>query len=178
MTTVCGCLWRTGLTVLVVFDYFLFTTGYPSITYSLLGGWYVVPLLIASVIAISYAVAAIRGADSRRTFGVYIVVIVAVVGLLLSLSDAARRGAAASLESDVLGFVSDPNTAVVRASPQARALMADIKKHPYTVHRDTFIPTFRRIDFTVQCEQRGAFTLVLTMSWNGVPEVALLTQST
>jgi hypothetical protein len=172
-----GCLWRTVLTALVAIDYFLFTTGYPSLTYSLLGGWFIVPLLVATAIGVSYGIASIRSAEGRRAFGVYAIVTVVVIGVLLSLSGAARRGAAASLEADALGFVSDPTTTAVQASTQARALMADIKKYPFTVHREAFIPTFRRMDLVVHSEQRGAFTLVLTMSWNGVPEIALLAQA-
>ena len=41
-------LWHTLGGGLLIFDYFLFVTGNPSITYSLLGGWFEIPLILRS----------------------------------------------------------------------------------------------------------------------------------
>jgi hypothetical protein len=168
--------WRTASSVLLIVDYFLFSTGNPSLTYSVMGGWFIAPLFAAAIIFAEYGSRAYEGKKERRLFFLYFVVVVATSVTLLLFSGEARQRAIANLESDVMAFVNDPATPKVEASDKTRALMADIKKHPYSMQRDAFIPTFRRMDYIFKAEMGQKYLLVLIMKWNGVPTISLLAQ--
>ncbi len=166
--------WRTASSVLLIADYFLFSTGNLSLTYSVMGGWFIVPLIAAVIIMASYGLRAYGMKEDRRLFLLHFVVVAAASVTLLLLSGEARQHAIANLESDVIAFVNDPATPKSEASDKTRALMADIKKHPYSMQRDAFIPTFRRMDYIFKAEAGQKFLLVLVMKWNGVPTISLL----
>lgn len=118
-----GFLWRTAITLAVVLDYFLFATGNPSITYSIFGGWFIVPLLLGALVFIWYGLQSFRTSQGRRVFAYYVVVVFATGTVLLPLSSTARSHAATRLESEVLAFAKDPGTRRVEASDSSRALM-------------------------------------------------------
>ena len=172
-----GFIWRTVLTVLIAVDYFLFVTGNPSVTYSLLGGWFIAPLLLGLIIGVSYAIAQWRAVPGRRFVLAYVFIVAITAGTLFAFSREARDHASDSLGKYAAEVVQDPGTKTVRASQATRGLLVEIRKYPYTLQRDAFIPTFRRIDYQVRSERLGQFTLSLTMSWNGVPDVSVLPQS-
>lgn len=168
--------WRTVSSVLLLVDYFLFSTGNPSLTYNILGGWFIIPLAGAAVISISYWRLVHRKKENRRLFVSHLITIVAVSIALFWMSGDARQHAIATLEADAQAFVNDPETSKVEASKKTRTLMADIKKQPYTMHLDSFIPTFRRIDYVLTVETNKTFTLILVKKWNGIPEISLVSQ--
>jgi hypothetical protein len=41
------------------------------------------------------------------------------------------------------------------------------------MERETFIPTFRRLDYLFRVETGTKYRLIMTMSWNGTPEISL-----
>lgn len=166
--------WRTAMSVLLIVDYFLFSTGNPSVTYSVLGGWFIVPLVVAVIVTALYGLRAYEAKSDRRVFLLHCLIIAVVSVVLLSLSEEARERAIANLEADVVAFVNDPTTPKSEASDKTRALLTDIKKQRYSMKRDTFIPTFRRMDYMVKTERGQKFVLILVVKWNGVPTFALL----
>lgn len=168
--------WRTLSVAVLVVDYFLFVTGNPSFTYSLLGGWFIVPLFAATFILASYGLRAYRENGDRRLFLVHSGVVVSVSVVLFLLSGEARQHAIEELDSEVIAFANDPKTSKLEASEKTRVMMADIKNHPYSMRFDTFIPTFRRIDYKLETEAKRMFLLVAVVKWNGVLTVSLLTQ--
>ena len=66
-----GFLWRTATSDLLIFDYFLFVTGNPSITYSFLGGWFEVPLILVAIVTGSYGYGTARGKAKKRQFALH-----------------------------------------------------------------------------------------------------------
>lgn len=63
---------------LLVFDYFLFSTGNLSVTYSFLGGWFGVMLAVAVIVTVSYGCEPCRGRENkllvRGIFNFFIVI--------------------------------------------------------------------------------------------------------
>jgi len=168
--------WRTASSVLLLADYFLFSTGNPSLTYSFFGGWFIIPLAGAAIISISYWRLVYRKKENRRLFTSHLIIIVAVSIALFWMSGYARQHAIATLEADAKAFVDDPATSKVEASKETRTLMADIGKQPHTMRLDAFIPTFRRIDYLLTVQTNKRFTLILVKKWNGIPEISLVSQ--
>ncbi len=168
--------WRTVASVLLIVDYFLFSTGNPSLTYSVLGGWFIIPLFATAIIFAEYGSRAYGTKENRRLFLSYFIVVAATSVTLLLFSGEARQHVIANLESEVMAFVNDPATPKVEVSDKTRALMADIKKHPYSMRRDAFIPMFRRVDYVFKTETGQQFVLILIVKWNGVSTITLLPQ--
>jgi len=166
--------WRTGVVVLIIVDYFLYSTGNPSLTYSVLGGWFIVPLVGAALVTIVYAFGAYKSQKDRGLWVLHLAIVVGVSVMLLSLSGQARQYAEQNVEADVHAFVKDPTTRGVEAADQARALMIEIKKRDYTMERETFIPTFRRMDYLFKSDTGKKYRLILVKEWNGVPEISFL----
>jgi len=166
--------WRTTVVILIIVDYFLFSTGNPSLTYSILGGWFIVPLVVAIIITASYGFRSYKRQENRQLFVLHLLGLVAVSALLFWFSGEARQFAAAKVEVDILAFVDDPTIREVDAAEQARALMAEIKKHRHSMERETFIPTFRRMDYLFKSDDGKKYRLILVKEWNGVPSISLL----
>lgn len=166
--------WRTVVTVLIIVDYFLFSTGNPSLTYSALGGWFIVPLAVVVVVTVSYGFRAYKQPKDRSLCALHLAIVAGVSVLLLSFSGKAREYAAANVEADILAFFNDPATHKVDAADQARTLMAEIKQQRHSMERETFIPTFRRMDYLFKSDTGKKYRLILVEEWNGVPSVSLL----
>ena len=166
--------WRTAVTVLIVVDYFLFSTGNPSLTYSVLGGWFIVPIAVAFIVTVSYGFRAYSQPKNRSLCALHLIIVAGVSALLLSFSGQARQYAAVNVEADILAFVNDPATRKVDAADQTRALMSEIKQQRHSVERETFIPTFRRMDYLFKSDTGKKYRLILVKEWNGVPSVSLL----
>lgn len=166
--------WRTAVSVLIIVDYFLFSTGNPSLTYSLLGGWFIVPLVVAVIVTASYGFNAYKQQENRRLCVLHFLILAAVSTLLLSFSGEARQFAAKNVEADILTFVNDPTTRKVDAADQTRALMTEIKQRRHSMERETFIPTFRRMDYLFKSDTGKKYRLISVKKWNGVPAISLL----
>jgi hypothetical protein len=165
--------WRTVVTIVLIMDYFLFATGNPSLTYSAFGGWFLIPLVVATVIAGMYAVAAVGNPAKRRGFVVYLGTVAAVSAMLFAISGAAHRHAETVLVAYASDFAHDPSTSTVRANAATRALMAEIARGPHTLREDGFIPTFRRGDFNITTGPDRKYTMILVMSWDGTPCITI-----
>ena len=117
-----GFLWRALLSCLLIFDYFLSTTGNPSITYSVLGGWFWSTLIAAVMIVASYVPASFKGREAKPFFVLLSVVGVFSVALFVA-SPYATGFAAARMEAQIRSFMKDPlnsKAAVSNADRQLR----------------------------------------------------------
>jgi len=167
-------LWHTSATGLLIFDYFLFSTGNPSITYSFLGGWVAVTLLVAVGVTAVYGYETLLKRAEKRHFVLHIVSLIVLSLAFLAASPYARRLASLHLQREVGSFVEDPINSKAEVSNNERQLMIEIKKKGFTVQRDSFIPTFRRIDYLFRTEEGETYLLVMEMRWNGTPVISLL----
>jgi hypothetical protein len=80
-------LWRTILGLFCALDYFLFSTGNPSATFAVFGGWFEILFFIFGTVTVAYGVSAARRPDQRPYFFTYISVLVLLVMGLQLLSD-------------------------------------------------------------------------------------------
>lgn len=167
-----GFLWRTAVSCLLIFDYFLFTTGNPSITYSVLGGWFWITLIAAVMIVSSYVPPSFSGNEARPFFILLLIVGVLSVTLLVA-SPYAREFAGARLQAEISSFVKDPINSKVDVSNEERQLMVKLESQKYSMKREIFIPTFRRMDYLFKTETSEKYRLIMTMSWDGTPIISL-----
>lgn len=167
-----GFLWRTAASCLLVFDYFLFTTGNPSVTYSVFGGWFWITLIAAVMIVASYVPESFKGEEAKPFF-----VLLSIVGVLSVMlfvaSPYAREFADARLQTEIGSFVKDPINSKADVSNEERQLMVKLESQKYSMERETFIPTFRRMDYLFKMETGEKYRLIMTMSWNGTPVISL-----
>jgi hypothetical protein len=164
--------WRTASVCLLIFDYFLFVTGNPSITYSVLGGWFEIPLVTAVIIVTFYAYHLLKERREKRLLVTHVLTVGLFSAALLTVNSYARDNARDRFETEIASFVRDPANAKVVASDEARALMAKIATQKYSEEREAFIPTFRRMDYLFKTEVGEKYRLVMTMGWNGAPEIS------
>ncbi len=167
-------LWHTSAAGLVIFDYFLFSTGNPSITYSFLGGWFGITLFVALGVTASYASKTILIGAEKLHFALYISSLIVLSLGLLAASPYASRLANLHMQHEVGSFVEDPINSKAEVSNNERQLMIEIKKKGFTIQRDSFIPTFRRIDYLFRTKEGETYLLVMEMRWNGTPVISLL----
>ena len=163
---------RTLLGVAIMLDYFLFTTGNPSLTYSLLGGWFEIPLVILIVLCVTYAITVLKKKQQNSLLGLYFGVLVIVSVALVAMSGLARRHAEARMDEIAAHALKDPGGTEV-SSASSKQIATEITAHNFSLEREAFIPTFRRADYSVHVEGVGQYQLVLTLDWRGVPEVFL-----
>lgn len=167
-------LWHTLGGGLLIFDYFLFVTGNPSITYSLLGGWFEIPLFFAVVVTSFYAYGIARGTVSKRHFALHVLVVGIFSLVLLLESSYAREFARRRVQEEIGSFVKDPANSRADVSGEERRLMIEIGQQKYTAQFEAFIPTFRRIDYLFVGTKTGErYRLTMTMSWSGKPVISL-----
>lgn len=167
-------LWPTSASGLLIFDYFLFATGNPSITYSFLGGWFVIPLLLAAIVTGSYGYGMASGKVSSRQFVLHVIAVGILSLALFVISPYARELAKTRLQSMVVSFVEDPINTTGDVTKDERQLMLEIRKQQYTMQYETFIPTFRRMDYRfVNAKTGEKYRLIMTMGWRGTPAFSL-----
>jgi len=164
-----GSLWRTLISCFLIFDYYLFTTGNPSITYSVLGGLFWITL-IAAVMIIASNVPGERETWSSFILHLFVVGLFSVV--LLTTSSYAREFAAVRLEAEISSFVKDPINSKADVSNEERQLMAKVESQKYSMERESFIPTFRRLDYLFKTGTGEKYLLIMEMSWNGTPQIS------
>jgi hypothetical protein len=167
-------LWPTSASGLVIFDYFLFATGNPSITYSFLGGWFVITLLLAAIVTGFYGYGIASGRVRSRQFVLHVVALGIFSAALFVISPYARELAKTRLESMVVSFVEDPINTPADVAKDERHLMLEIRKQQHTMQYETLIPTFRRIDYRfVNAKTGEKYRLIMTMGWLGTPTFSL-----
>jgi len=166
-----GFLWRAVVSCLLIFDYFLGTTGNPSIAYGVIGLFWIT-LIVVAMIIVSYVPATFKGREARPFF-----VLLSVVGvfsaLLFVASPYAKEFAAARMEAQVRSFIKDPINSKADVSNDGRQLMVKLESQKYFMERETFIPTFRRMDYLFKTETGEKYRLIMTMGWNGRPLISL-----
>lgn len=165
--------WRTLFVVVAITDYFLFSTGNFSFTFSLLGGWFVIMLALVVVVSASYGVTAVRNRERRPYFLIHVVLLVVVSAVLYSLSDRARAIAAHAMDEDAEAFMRDPQSERIAATAETRDLMAAITSRKYSAMREAFTPTFRRADYVLEDGSANRYLLILTRNATGRPEASL-----
>lgn len=166
-------LWPTVASCALILDYVLFTTGNPSITYSVLGGWFLIPLIAAVLVSVFYAFRVGRESNGRRSLILHLAIVGALSIALFVASPYAREFAQDRLQAQLVEFVKDPSQAKAIVSDDARRLMAELNKQKQSMERETFIPTFRRMDYLFKVEGGTKYRLIMRMSWNGTPEISL-----
>ncbi|MGB9266248.1 MAG: hypothetical protein WCB56_12415 [Terriglobales bacterium] len=166
-------LWRTAATALLVFDYFLFSTGNSSITYSLLGGWFWVTLLAALVVTATYGGKAVAEKGNRPYFVLHIVCIAMLLCVFHVASPHASQFASVRLQAKIDCFVKDPINCKAEVSSEEKQLMVEIERQKFTIQRSAFIATFQRVDCLIRTEQGGTYLLVMEATWIGTPVISL-----
>lgn len=167
-----GFLWRTGVSCLLIFDIFLFSTGNPSLSYSVLGGFFWIVLLATAMVVSSYVPATFKGREARpfyillSTIGVFSIV-------LFVASPYATDFAATRLEAQVFSFVKDPLHSKANVSNEERQLMVSLENLKYDMKRDAYIPTFRRMDYLLMTENGEKYLVIMEMSWNDTPVISV-----
>lgn len=101
---------------------------------------------------------------------------VAIVGLvlivLLATSKYAREFAAENLEAEINTFVKEPLNSRVNVSNEERRLVAEVTSQKYFMERESFIPTFRRMDYRFKVQTGQEYLLILIMGWSGIPNIS------
>lgn len=163
----------TGITCLLVFDYFLFSTGNPSVTFSLLGGWFELTLIGIIVVPSIYGFA-VLGDEKTRKFFIYHVALICLFALVMfRISAGARNFAEARMQDQIAAFAAKPASNAVVASDESRRLMAQIAAGEYAMRPEGFIPVFRRGDFLLCTKAGKRYRLIATMSWKGTPQISV-----
>ena len=165
--------WRTLFVLAAITDYFLFSTGNSSFTFSLLGGWFVVVLALVMVVSASYGFTAVRNRERRSYFLIHIVLLVVVSAVLYSLSDRARAIAAHAMDEDAEAFMRNPQNERIAATGQTRDLMTAITSRKFSAVREAFTPTFRRADYVLEDGGANRYLLIVTRNATGRPEASL-----
>ncbi len=167
-----GFLWRAITTCLLILDYFLFATGNPSVSYSLLGGWFWISLLAAVTVVSSYAPPSFRGKGARPFY--WLLSIVGIFSVVVFFASSyASNFAAARMEAQILFFVKDPASSTADVSSEERQLMMKLVDEKYDTKRETFIPTFRSMDYLLTMQNGDKYRLAIRMSWNETPVISL-----
>lgn|SRR2546426_264384 len=166
-------LWPTVASCLLILDYALFTTGNPSLTYSVLGGWFLIPLLAVVVITASYSYSTVARRQDKRNLIMHFAILGVFSVVLFIASPYAGVFASDRLQAELNEFVKDPARMKAAVSDDMRRLMMELNKQKYSMERETFIPTFRRMDYLLKAETGAKYRLIMTMSWNGIPEISL-----
>lgn len=161
--------WRIAASCLLIFDYFLFTTGNPSITYSIFGGWFWVTLLGALMIIASSVP---REGERRAPFILHLFIAGVFSVALLTTSAYAREFALVRIEAEIASFANDPVNSKADVSNEERQLMVKVKSQKYFMEREAFIPTFRRMDYLFKVETGEKYRLIMTMDWSGNPKIS------
>lgn len=166
-------LWPTVTGCALILDYALFTTGNPSFTYSVLGGWFLIPLVAAVLVSVLYAYKVGRESNGKRSLILHLSLVGIFSITLFVMSPYAREFAQDRLQAQLAEFVKNPRQANVAVSDDVRGLMAELNKQKYSMERETFIPTFRRLDYLFRVETGAKYRMIMKMSWNGTPEISL-----
>ena len=167
-----GLLWRVITTCFLLFDYFLFTAGNPSLSYSLLGGWFWVTLFAAVIIVSSYAPPSFSG-NAARPFYLLLSIVGVFSVVLFFASPYAHDLAANRMEAEILSFMKDPENSKVDALREERQLMVDLKSVKYHKERSVFIPTFREMDYHLTTETGEKYRIRMRIGWSGTPAISV-----
>lgn len=160
-------LWRVLVTCFLVFDFFLFTTGNASLT-GVIGWFWIPPIATVMIIASS----APGEGETWSPFILHLFTVGILSVALFAISPHAEEFAAARLESEIGSFVKDPINSKAEVSNEERQLMVKIESQKYSMKRETFIPTFRRMDYLFKVETGEKYRLIMTMSWNGTSQIS------
>jgi hypothetical protein len=165
--TSAGTFWRPLSAALLLIDFFSYSTGNPSIAFSLLRGWFIVEV-IAFVVLSGYALSRLRkGKKERAPVVGFLLTVIAVSALLLVFSEKATEHGAARMAKEVSEFIEDPKSDVYQIDGKERALAQEVLSRGCSLIRESFIPTFKRIDYLFTCPDTQKYRLVLTKRWNG-----------
>ncbi len=161
-----GFWWRILVSCFLAFDYFLFATGNPSITGHI--GLFWIPLIAIAMITASSAPGE---GETWSPFILHLSIIGIVSVVLLATSPYAQELAASRLEAEIRSFVKDPANSKADVLNEQRQLMAKVKNQKYSMERETFIPTFRRMDYLFKVESGEKYRLIVTIGWSGKTEI-------
>lgn len=167
-----GAVLRPLFAVALLVDFFFYSTGNPSIAYSILQGWFLVEVFAFFGLS-AYALSRLRkGKAERSPFVAFICSVVVATALLLLASDRATEIGAASMDNEVVNFLQDPQSERFQTEPQERTLAQDVLIRRCEHARESFIPTFRRIDYVFTCSDRQKYRMVLSKPSIGKPIVS------
>lgn len=162
-----------SMTCFFIFDYFLFSTGNPSITYSLLGGWFEVALAGIFITPVWYFFMIGGNKKVRKLIGLHVFISCFFGLILFSISAAARNFAEKNIRNQVYKFTENPVSAVVVASGESRRLMAQIAENGYVIQPEGFIPVFRRDDFLLHAQTGKRYRLIAVMDWKDMAHISM-----
>lgn len=167
-----GFLWRAITTCLLILDYWLFSTGNPSVSYSILGGWFWITLFAIAMIVSSYAPPSFRGKEAQPFYGLLSLVGVLSIVLFFA-SSSAHDYAATHMEAQIFLFMKDPERSDAAVSLEERQLMINLARQKYDKERGAFIPAFREMDYFLKAETGEKYLVRIRMSWDGTPQISL-----
>lgn len=167
-----GFLWRAITTCLLILDYWLFSTGNPSVSYSILSGWFWITLFAVAMIVSSYTPPSFREKQAQPFY--WLLALLGVLSFVLFFaSSSAHDYAATHMEAQILSFLKDPESSNVEVSREERQLMLDLARQKYNEERGAFIPTFREMDYYLKTEVGEKYLVRIRMSWDGTPVISV-----
>lgn len=167
-----GFLWRAVTACLLILDYFLFSTGNPSLLCRFLGGFSWLILFAIAMVISSYAPPSFRGKEAQPFYGLLSLVGVLSIVLFFA-SSSAHDHAATHMEAQIISFMKDPERSNADVSPEERQLMINLARQKYNKERGAFIPTFREMDYYLKTEAGEKYLVRIGMSWDGTPVISV-----
>lgn len=160
------------LTLLLLIDYCLYVTGNVSITYSLLGGWFIINnLLLVGVFV--YTVTRGLKAGYRSFVLFYVCSSIVIAALLYYFSDEARDYAQESMHAEAVDLLASGLDKSMYFTNETSQNFEKLLGHDYQLEFETFIPTRRRIDHLLRVNDGTDLRLVLIKRWNNSDHVYL-----
>lgn len=159
-------MWRISVSCLLIFDFFLWATGNPSITGHIGLFWITI---IATVMII--ASSAPGSGETWSPFFAHLFIVALFSIMLLLASSYAEEFSASCLEAEVGSFVKDPINSKADVLMEQRQLMVTVKSQQYLMERESFMPTYRRMDYLFKAGTGEKYRLIVTIGWSGRPEI-------
>ena len=157
---------------LMIFDFFLFSTGNPSLLFRLFGGFFWILLLAMAMLVSSFVPPTFRG-QAARPFQLLLSIIGILSILLIVASPYATEFASARMEAQILSFVKDPLNFEAEVLDEARQLMVDLTHMKYHKERIVFVPTFREMDYHLRAETGEKYQVTIATRWDGTPVISV-----
>jgi hypothetical protein len=143
-----------------------------SITYSLLGGWFIVNnVLLVGVFVYTVTKGLKTGYRSFVLF--YVISSIAIGALLYYFSDEARDYAKESMHAEAVNLLASGLGKSMYFTSETSQNFEKLSGHDYQLEFETFIPTRRRIDHLLRIDDGRVLRLVVVKRWDNSDHVYL-----
>lgn len=158
--------------LLLIFDYFLYVTGNPSIIYTFIGGFFFLYFFIAPVISYMFCAKVIRDGYGKLPVYTHVGSIIVFSAVTFLLSDEARNYAVNNFDA-LTHKIFDRKSTNIIISDDDLTLLDEIRNKSFELERDGFVPTIRRMDYIVKSEHEKSYRIIVQIKWNNTPIVII-----